>query len=412
MNRFFFLLSVFVFFQANSWGQTQINFDTLEELVEQKQEVKGLKAQSAELSDRPSRLALSYLPELSLETGVESFNRPSIVKGTQPHFLISSKMNLYRGGADQIQQEKQKLEARELTSQTKNYEKKLLNNATQALATYLLETQKEKILTTMLEKIQKQIQRNKKTLQAGQSTKTDLLDFEIKVEEVQIDINDVKMKKKQALEQLAVYLPKESLSNPIFPKSLKAQYESLEQLDLKDIDESSYLDILEVQQELSTIDWRTQQKSAHPKIDLYASWGQETQLHEEDFDSADKRRHQVVGVALTFELDKLFSNKDKVASLKAMSLQKEVNSRLAQKEQRQKLRSSFQELQRLKDKLIKYEKMVSQTKSYEQAIVEEYQRGVQSSSDVVRALERSAKTEITWLNAQRDFISLKQFVFR
>lgn len=406
-------VAAFVLFLSLSCAQAVVvSFDNLAELIEQNPQLQDLKAQTQQLRERPSRLGTSFIPKVELSAGLESFDKPDVIQDTQPRYSLETSLNLYRGGSDQLQDQKQKLELKTYQAQTMALKKELTMAAYKALAHLLESKEGLAILNGMKSRISEQVMRNKRNVERGQDTGTDLLHFEIKLQEVDLEISELQLENQKYLEELKSYLPKKVHSELTTLKRLEHNHEWDQSYTRENLDQDVFTRGLQLGAREKTLDWKIAQKQGLPEVDLYAAWAQSTQLHEEEFDQAEQRSHKVVGLNFKLPLSRLFTKSDEVATQKAMATQRKVRERLNQKRVENHLNAEFKRLQNIHSKLHQYEQMGKTAQTYAQKVEEEYERGVKSSADVISAYEQMAQMKMKFKRHQAEFMSLLAELFR
>jgi outer membrane protein TolC len=395
----------------NSSYAVLVNFDNLSTLIEKNSELQELKVGSKELEQRPSRLSTSFAPEVEVSAGFETFDKPDVVQATQPHFGLRASMNLYRGGTDSLRDKKQKLELESYEAERKVIKKEIIVASYKALANLLRYKEGHTIYKKMKVRIQKQVQRNKRNVELGQDTGTDLLHFEIKLQEVDLALSEIELKEEKYFEQLKSYLPKQLHDNLRTPSVLMHQHEWDENYTIQNLDEAIYTKERELETKESELDWKISEKKGFPEVNLYAAWAQETQLHEEEFDQAKQRSHKVIGVNFKLPLSILFTKQDEVQTKKSHLRRQRVYEELNKRKVKNQLRSEFRRLKNLHVKLHQYEKMAKTAESYTQKVEKEYERGVKSSTDVINSYEQLAQMKIKFKDNQAQFMSLLAELF-
>lgn len=388
-----------------------VDFNKLPEIIENNSQVQQLKNAAKNLEQRPSRLKTSFVPQVQLSAGVESFDKPEVVKGTQPHFALKTSMNLYHGGKDGLRQQQQNLELKTYQADLDSIKKEITIASFKALANLLRFKENNQILKNMKKRISQQVMRNKKNVKRGQDTGTDLLHFEIKLQEVDLQMDEFLILKEKYLQQLKSYLPKKYQHNFKTPKKLKHEHEWDQSYTIENLDQKTFTRTQKLKAKASELSWELAKKKGLPKVDLYAAWAQETQLHEEEFDQAKKRSHKVIGLNFSIPIAALFTKRDQVQTKKSQLIRQKAYEKLNDKKVGHHMRSEFKRLENLHDKLHKYEQMGVAAETYAQTVEDEYQRGVKSSADVIGAYEQMAQMKMKFKQNQAKFMSLLAELF-
>lgn len=406
------ILAICVFWlHVNPAYSLLVNFKNLPDIIDDNPEVQQLKSAAKKLEQRPSRLKTSFVPEVELSAGVESFDKPDVVQGTQPHYALKTSMNVYRGGADSLREEQQQLELKTYEADLASLKKNITVAAYKALANFLRFKENTLILKKMKERISDQVKRNKRNVELGQDTGTDLLHFEIKLQEVDLQIDELELMKNKHLDQFKSFLPTELQAELKTPDGLQHEHKWDQNYTLSNLDQTIFTKPEELKSKGDELNWKIAQKRGQPEVDLYAAWAQETQLHEEEFDQARQRSHKVIGVNLSLPIATLFTKQDDVETKRSQFMRQKAYERLNRKKVKNHMQSEFQRLKNLHNKLHKYEEMGKTAETYAKKVEDEYGRGVKSSADVINAYEQMAQMKMNFKKNQAEFMSLLAELF-
>lgn len=410
-HRFFSLIIFLCYWPSLSINAMVVSFESLPELIEKNPELQSLKAQSKELEQRPSRFGLSFVPEVELSAGLESFDKPKVVQDTQPHYAVKASLNIYRGGVDLLNEKKQKLEYKQYQAHIKSLQKKITTASYKSLAYFLYSKESQDILRKMKSRVQKQVERNQRNVRLGQDTGTDLLHFEIKLQEIDLRLSELELKKNRHLQELLRYLPKQDPASYETPSVLEHDHKWDQSYNLENLDEEVYILESKLSSQEKSLDWQVSQKQGLPKVDFYAQWAQETQLHEEEFEDPQQRSHKVIGLQLKLPIASFFKKADEVQTKRSQMTRQRAVAKFHEQKVQDHLHSEFMRLKNLHNKLHQYEKMSKTAEVYAKKAEEEYERGVKSSSDVINAYEQMAQMKMKFKNNQAQFMSLLAELF-
>src|SRR5687767_2995642 len=103
----FFLLSGFLSIAA-SFARAEVielKFEDLPQLLQERnQAVQGSQLSVQASQQRTGHLLRSFLPTLSLDAGGEHFQTGSYPAKTEPYAFLETRINLFRGGRDRIEE--------------------------------------------------------------------------------------------------------------------------------------------------------------------------------------------------------------------------------------------------------------------------------------------------------------------
>lgn len=343
-----------------------------------------------------------FLPELSINTGIGTQRLIDNLYETDkgPYLFIDGKINLYRGGRDSTLQNKTEL----LTSISKidrEIKKRNLNIEAFKIVTEI------NFLVQDNQLIQEELNRNKteqamanKKVSAGLTTSVDLLDFDLKKENLNNELEKNNLKKEE-LEKTLVNLFGTTISLQSLLENYSTNYPKDSLID-PNIEESPAKILSAKQTELSNLDKKNYQAEYLPTIDLEAKWGQITP--QEKFFNSDKREHQVA-LNLNIPLFSGFSTSGKIQQAVIEAAQVNRQARQTENDLKSKKEIELKKIGLLKRILSSLEKSISVAQKYRELTIGEYKRGVKNSPDVVSASDKSFELQRKILETRNEFLT-------
>lgn len=333
-----------------------------------------------------------FLPELSINGGLGSDktnDKLNIEKG--PYLFLDGKINLYRGGKDsrsltkaQINIDKTILEKEKASIKTRIETFKLLSEIN------LLQRENEILINEIKENKNQQSMARKK-VSAGLTTNVDLLDFDIKDQNLnnQIDINNLKLETINK-EVSNLYLNKLSVAEleNEFQFNLESALDNIKSS--KALSDSNKIDskIFKLNYEASLIDKKIINSEYMPTIDLEAKWGQITP--NESLWKESKERQILLNINIP-----LYSG----GSTGAKKSQAIIDSELKERELRQSeldtltlFEIELKKIEITKKLLGSFELIHSKAKNYRELTISDYKRGIKNSPDVIAASDKYLET--------------------
>ncbi len=344
------------------------------------------------------------LPELSFNGGLgsEKFNDKAD-KEEGPYLFLEGKMNLFRGGRDQAQIEKSKLELNKHILETEISERKIKIESFKLIAeTNRLKAENEILLKEVKDN---QTQRGMalKKVNAGLTTNVDILDFDIKeqnlINRVTVNTLTIETNNKSLLTLYSGKVPLNEIESYFSSTDLK----SLEGLNP---DDWVNISAAKLDYEISHLDKKIVRSEYSPIIDLDAKWGQITPQH--DIFKNDKE-HQV---SLNINIPLYTGGTTNFKSQQAIidSAQKERELRQLEVDAQSKFAIELKKIETLKILLKSYQQISSKAENYKMLTISEYKRGIKNSPDVISASDKLLEATIKMLETKSE-LSVEIFAF-
>lgn len=320
-----------------------------------------------------------FLPDLSLNGGLgfeKLVDGDSFEKNSGPYLFLESNFNLYRGGADSLVIEK----TEHLMSQSRIEEEiKRRDLKVRAYKIYAeidwLKKDNLLIEDELKTNNQQQIMARKK-VDAGLSTNVDLLDFNLKKENLSND-QEKNLLKIEELEKEIISMQIEKIDFQELP---------IEEID---INKSPGFILSQEQRKISQLEKKNAQANSLPVIDLKAAWGQITP--QEKFLNRDKE-HQV-SLNVTIPLFQGFSSDHKVQQAIVQGTQTERLARQIEIDSRIKNELELKKITLTKKILESLDRSLDQSIKYRDLTIAEYRRGIKNSPDLISASDNKFEIE-------------------
>ncbi len=323
-----------------------------------------------------------FYPEINIVTGVGSeYSKGDDETEKGGILYLDTKMNLYRGMEDY-----NSIEINEMKIQKANLERELELNKTKI--EYFNLTSDNEVLTQDIKLIQNELENNKsqesmarKKVNAGLTTDAELLDFQIKQDNLLNEIlaNELKIKENEnAIKNI--------FGNKFSLEELKSKIPLNESTELKKAQIPENLNLTQLSQDvsLSELEINKSKSSYLPKIDLEAKAGSitpQTKMFK------DKTEHQV---ALTLTIP-LFSGYSSDAFSHQMILDKQLKERIFKNYQVNLpsiLENEEKRIELNRHLLAANEKTLKKAEKFQEQTISEYKRGIKNSPDLISASDR------------------------
>lgn len=394
-----------------------LRFDDLPEIISsQNGDVLAEKSYVQGAASQKGHLQRSFLPELKIEGGLETFKTGDLSNKTQPTANATAKMNLFHGGTDQLQEKvlQQKYELAQV-DQKKIYLEKLLRvRLLYADALYFGERlQHAKMALAQNNKNLKQVQNQ---VASGLTTETEILAHQMQTNRLKQDLLLFEEDREHAVEELKAVLAFEksvtlklatTLSSPLsknLPASLHTAITTGQSLSSaegtdgnlevqKKSGEHPDVSRLKLSGKIYDLQKRQLQRWWMPSLDTYALYSMHP-YREREYDTAQQRSEYVFGVNLSVNLLDGFQ-----ASTKSKMLEsQQVGLQLATRQKERELEAQFEKLQH---ELKTRRQMISLLK-------ENVSRGQKQSTLVWQEAERGTKTGVDLLESTQQLYQDKE----
>jgi outer membrane protein TolC len=412
MKRILFIL-LCLFGPSLSFGaeSVRLSFEDLPRLVEaQNLEVQGAKSFLHAADARTKYLHRSFLPDISAYGGAEVSQQSTVGRKTEPIAGAEANINLLRGGRDYLEEN---IRQEETALQSYHYKKNTLQELTRARDLFINVLFLEELITNY----HQALRRNKENLamvqtkiDAGLTTETDKLDFEINQIQLNQELAILKEDHEHSLELLRAVLgldtnTKLTLQGRLTHAEKEAQVKAA-------FDPSQHHDvsILEKQKNIAKIEKNKAQLWWTPSVDIYANYKLQP-FREREQNLLRDRDEAVAGIQMSLNLfDGLKSHNE----AKSLRYQSKGYEQQAQQKARE-LEVQFSALQhRLKlrhDLIHSIQKSVRQGREYLNRTRDEYRLGTKNSPDVLSASQRILDLSRRYATIQRDFLVTRNDVF-
>ena len=318
-----------------------------------------------------------FQPSLFAKVGVVSENTEDEQR-SGPVLTLEGRWNLYRGGRDELARRRLAVETSHVTYELAARTHALLFDARSLFYQVLAAQQKQRLLEQEISLTDRQAAIAHRRTRAGVATMADELEFQLRGEELTSQLRSLEAQKEKHLIAL-----KELMNQPQAENlAIKGEWPKvIDRAEVALIDSHPTLLRLRDEVALQTLESERVRAEYRPEIEAFASLGKISPTpRAEKFES-------VVGLSLAFPLYDGFQQraaqsvaelKQKKALIELGKVQRQLSTEI------ETIRLERSELDRLKDL---NEKRLAYAEKYLQVTIEEYERGVKNSPDVLGASE-------------------------
>lgn len=374
-----------------------------EELTLSNIQVSNAEAKVINLRQEKKITRALFLPELSLKGGWGSEKILDISPDTEkgPFLFLDSKLNLYRGGRDSnlLNQTEKELTIAKLETEIKKREIRI--EAFQKISEINLIEKENALIKAEIEQNQIQRKMAKKKVDAGLTTNVDMLDFDLKEELLQNDLDKNNSRSEILVKELlAVFGNKsnlEELKNS-FSENLVIDHSARN----GEITALPQIMVAKKKWEISSLRKKSARAEYIPTIDLEAKYGQITpqkKLFGED------KEHQLA-LTVTLPLFSGFSTSGKYQQSIVESSQSEKEFHQEQIDLEAKKDIELKKIAQLNKTLTSLEKLLERSNRYSELTIGDYRRGVKNSPDVIAASDKKFEVAKRLLETRLELLNL------
>jgi outer membrane protein TolC len=329
-----------------------------------------------------------FLPVLSLIGGEgyeKSIDKNKVESG--PFLYLDGSLNIYRGGRDfdltnklQINLSKNILDKEKATRKLKVETYKILSEIK------TLNAGNKLILTEMKENKSQQSMAQKKVT-AGLNTNVDLLDFEIKDQNLNNLFETNKLKIESLSAEIKLLYGNKYTENDIekeFDFNLESSLVELKTILNVDDTKSITVQYSKLNAESVLIDKRIIHSEYFPTVDLETKWGQINP--QANFLKNEKEYQILLSINFPLYTGSSTSSKENLAILETETRLRE--GKQVELENSSNREISYKKIERTKQLLQSFELILSRAKKYKELTINEYRRGIKNSPDVISASDK------------------------
>jgi outer membrane protein TolC len=379
-----------------------VAFDDLPKLVRERNRAVSGSRKAAEAADaRTGFLARSYLPSLRVEGGGESFQTGHFASTSQPFGAVEAKINLFRGGRDLLEGRARESEASGARSSTARTYLEELSAARRAYWRLAYARETAATLSGALERNEQSLAAANRRISRGLGTETDRLEFEIYRSQLKEEIESQQHEATLIEIELSSLLGFEPGTS--FAAEKRIAHEHDESLLSAPFDPVSHpeVSVLKADEEAFAAKSRSAGLWWAPKLDLYGGYALHTQ-REREYPLREDRDERFVGFRLSFEIDWLQARAEAASlSLRTAGLEDQAAQRMRQADAQVRVAKGV--LQHEHELIHGSEERIAQGNRYLARTLDEYNRGVKNSIDVLAAAQKWLSFERQYAERRRDY---------
>ena len=399
-----FLSGNFVFAQTKDSGAGTMSFFDLQQMIVQKNPlVLSAKQEYESKKSLEGSWGRSFLPDVQAEYGQERFKLGNSSEKNQNNWNVEAKVNLFRGGSDLKEEKIREISTQSSKVDSENAVYEALQSAYDSYWDIAYKTALKKIQQEHLKLTEQNLQEAQRRIQAGISSQTDRLEFQMKLTMLKQELTTLDREIKLESQKLALAL---GLDNT---ESIKPELAHIHEWEASLGDglkvESLALRKAKVQKQLVEASRSKSTSEMLPEIDFYAGVASPNDRMERDvLDS--EREERYMGLRASWSLGKTVDAAVQKRSLRAQLKAQELVTNYQVQLSEVMNSSKLEELKTLHSFVHDSEENIKIARGYFNQTLKEYGRGVKNSLDVLAATEKYIATQVKLSEITRDFNSL------
>lgn len=374
--------------QAENMTVTSQNIKGLLETKNAKVLAARLETEAAE--KREGSLMRSFLPSVEFYGGQESFKTGPLTQRSQPIYGAETKINLYNGGRDKIENDVRSLETRRRAFQAQRITSEELEKARSLYWQIIYLQERLSLLKSTLGVNKQNLSTAQKRIKSGVATDSDRFEFEMKEVDLKRELAQGEVELASHIRLLRILLGLDEGSQLSFNEPLAHDHQYESALGHSMQQHAFLYKELAIQAEQNSLSAKGHQRTWWPKVDVFASYNQYNQrIESAGPDSSEEMRQEAtLGLRLSMSLPTELESSREASAL----LKEAMASRAISNFQRQEVESHIQgemaELKLLHDQVHEAEQNITRAEQYYKMTQSEYFRGVKNSPDVLSASEK------------------------
>ncbi len=355
---------------------------------------------------RRGHLGRSFLPSLTLELGQEKFQTGKYQRYTNPYGMLEARMNLFRGGRDQIESQIRELNLRIAESTRSTAFREQLNKVRKFQWEIIYNQELLKLLEKEMKQnisIREQAERRAKS---GVATRSDTLEFNIYSLELEEMFESLKHENKILRVGILPLLNLDSDSELTFPDVLVHDHDDGLMAKTFDVKKHPSVQSRNSEYETSLLQKRSSNLWWTPSLDLYGGYYLYT-LRDRDYLAIRQRDDTVIGARITFELFDGGRSYNQGTASHYQAEAKNLQTQFLEKQTAAEYLMLKEDLLHTHEVMHYVEERIKKSQDYLKVTLQEYDRGVKNSLDALTAMQRYFRYEKQYLEKKKEYQIIK-----
>lgn len=402
MKKLFFAL----LFVTGAQASVLLSEQNIQTLYKSNPEAKSLR-ERLEASERlRGSLTRSFLPKVELSYGHERYSVGPYNQVNQPFGGIQASVNVFNSGKDSLESDKRNLNAKISEIDSVVMEAQIMAQIRKAMSEYAYLSEVEKILQDALAGNESHVKAARQRVQAGLAAATDTLDFQQQAISLRQQLTQIGYEKGVVNRMIATLLGTDPTSevevnfvNP-HPEHGDAIVKDIKVENSLAVKQSMFL------AEVAKIEMKEAYRWWAPSVDIYGFAVRALQKDRE-YPSPGQRNDAGIGFRIVLPIfdggESYRVAQSKAAIERSQKSQAEARKLAIQRD----MQDTIKKLDLTHELIHGAEENVSVITKYRQGIMNEYNRGVKNSPDVLQASNRWIQASLQYSEIKRNYQSAR-----
>lgn len=392
------------FYSFTGYSQITLSEGSIEQFYDSNPNFESLSARVQAAEVMKGSLMRSFLPKILLSYGRERYTTGPYYWVNQPFGGIESKINVFNSGKDSLLNEQREKEASlaEMNSTVIKQQIKAETLRTMSQFAYLIEL--KDILQKALDLNEKNLKAAKQRISSGLATTTDTLDFQQQDISLNQQITALNFDISVVKRMLAVLIGKDP-NTEIALDFQNSHPEHSTNLNLNlnlDFNNSLLVKQADLAKEIALLDQRQTARWWMPSVDIYAFALRFTQK-EREYPTTGQRNDTGMGFRITMPI---FDGGEALRlsqSKSAIARSNDAIARYRTLEVKRDIENAQNKLELAHNLIHGAENNVEVMDQYRKGILNEYNRGIKNSPDVLQASQRWIQSRIQFAEVKKNY---------
>jgi outer membrane protein TolC len=377
-----------------------------EKVVKNNRHIEASSKIASAIEGRGGYLYRSYLPQIEVQAGVETFTKELKKEANDPFYGIEASINLFRGFKDYERDNQIKSEVSASLAEKDEIYLDELSKAVESFWNIVYAKESLEVLKKYQDLNKKNLSASKQRIGAGVAPQTDFIEFEMNdklLEQEKIRLEVLQKTSEQRLNILMNEGKDKTFQYPAeIPNAIssKKMIGKLNALGLSSVRKSEAIAAKSLSESKVAGKWWM------PELDLISGYKQMNRRESDQFLQRD-RQDYYYGIRLKMNLFDAAQSITEKQTLAALAIAEEFKAEQAKKELEIEYENQQKIFVNLEKQVLDASSNQKMMKNYLESILREYSRGVKGSSEVLSASDRYYDYQKKYIELKKDYQLMK-----
>ena len=389
-------------FSFNSWAQITISEGTIEQFYGSNPNIESLNARVQAAEVLKGSLTRSFLPKILLSYGHERYTTGPYYWVNQPFGGIEGKINVFNSGKDSLLNDQREKEASLAGTSATVLKQQIKAETLRTMSQYAFLLEMKDILQKALDLNENNLKAAKQRISSGLATNTDTLDFQQQAISLSQQITSLDFDISVVKKMLAVLVGQDpNVEVNLDFQNAHPDHSVSPSLNL-DFNNSLLVKQADLAKEIALLDQKQTSRWWAPSVDIYAFALRFTQK-EREYPSPGQRNDTGMGFRITMPI---FDGGEALRlsqSKAAIARSNDAIARYRRFEVKRDIENAGNKLELAHNLIHGAEENVNVMDSYRKGILNEYNRGIKNSPDMLQASQRWIQSRIQFAEVKKNY---------